>query len=150
MKHIRIYTDGSTWPKNPGNGGWGAVLLFGEVEKRVSGPLPDPTTNNQAETAAVAGALDHLKEPCKVTIYTDSQYVSLGLDKVLHKGWLPKTNRDQWRDVAFVVRSHDIKVVHVRGHTGVNYNEVAHKLAYNAAKHGEEVEEIIEPKAKTS
>ena len=150
MRTVHIYVDGSTWPQNPGNGGWGAVLKFGGAEKLVSGYLPNPTTNNQAETVAVTGAIDSLTELCYIILYTDSQYVFLCLKKLLSFGWLPKTNKDQWRDLSATIKGHEIKIVKIKGHSKNRENDIAHDLAYNAARNKIEVSKIVKPKTKTN
>ena len=85
MKSVDIYTDGSC-KSNPGPGGWAAVLVYGKTEKEISGGAAD-TTNNRMELTAVISALKLLKEPCKVTVTTDSKYVSDGLTKGWAASW---------------------------------------------------------------
>ena len=88
MKHIEIYTDGAC-SGNPGPGGYGAILVYNGVEKEISGGDKN-TTNNRMELSAVIKALEALKEPCKVTLTTDSKYVSDGITKGWARGWREK------------------------------------------------------------
>ena len=108
MKHVEIHTDGSCLG-NPGPGGWAAVLRSGDHRREISGGFA-PTTNNRMEIIAVLRALELLKEPCTVDLYTDSQYVSKAIrDKWLEgwiaRGWItsakkPVKNRDLWERMA--------------------------------------------------
>ena len=91
MKHVEIFTDGAC-QGNPGPGGWGAILRFNGVEKEISGGDPD-TTNNRMELMAVIRALQCLKEPCAVTLCSDSQYVC----NAIEKGWAVKWRQNGWR-----------------------------------------------------
>ena len=85
MKQVSIYTDGAC-SGNPGPGGWGAVLLYGQHKKEISGGEPS-TTNNRMELTAVIAALSMLKEPCAVDLYSDSKYVIDALEKGWARGW---------------------------------------------------------------
>ena len=126
---VTIYTDGGCSP-NPGVGGWGAVLLYGDSRKELSGGEID-TTNNRMELTAAIEALESLKRPCRVSLYTDSQYVRLGITS-----WLPGWKRNHWKRKGGAVKNvdlwkrlddasdrHDIHWEWVRGHTGVIENE---------------------------
>ena len=90
MKKVDIYTDGAC-SGNPGPGGWGAILCYGGVEKEISGGEPH-TTNNRMELMGVISALSMLKEPCEVTLYSDSQYVC----NALERGWARKWQSQNW------------------------------------------------------
>jgi len=83
-KKVEIFTDGAC-SGNPGPGGWGAILRYGKVEKELSGAVPD-TTNNRMELMAAIAALEALKEPCEVDLYTDSEYLKNGITQWIH-GW---------------------------------------------------------------
>ena len=91
MKHVDIYTDGAC-RGNPGKGGWGAILVYGGREKELSGGERE-TTNNRMELSAVIAALSALKEPCDITLTSDSKYV---VDAVT-KGWVESWRRNGWR-----------------------------------------------------
>lgn len=139
--HVVIWTDGSNSLRAPGRpGGWAAILLFGEKEKIVQGAMFD-CTNNQAELSACIDGLMALKKPCRVDLYTDSEYVKKGWHE-----WLPKwvknewtnalgedvANQDLWKELIAICKFHDVTFHHVRGHTGIHYNEMADKLAKEA------------------
>ncbi len=137
MKKVNIYTDGAC-RGNPGHGGWGAVLVYGSTEKELSGGEP-LTTNNRMELSAVIAALSALKEPCEVTLTTDSQYVV----NAIEKGWLDNwqknnwrksdrgevLNVDLWRELLSLLDNHKVSFVWVKGHNGHPYNERCDKLA---------------------
>jgi ribonuclease HI len=141
IKHVQIYTDGAC-SGNPGPGGWGAVLVHGEVEKELSGHEPD-TTNNRMEMMAAIASLEALKEPCHVDLYTDSTYVQKGMLEWL-KGWKargwktadkkPVKNADLWVRLEAAAARHQVKWHWVRGHNGHEYNERADQLAVVAVK----------------
>jgi len=138
-KHVSIYTDGAC-SGNPGPGGWGAILVHGEVEKEISGG-EDNTTNNRMEMMAAIHALEALKGKCEVELYTDSKYVMDGLTKWL-PGWKirswktadkkPVKNVDLWQRLEAAVDAHHVKWHWVKGHNGHDYNERADELARNA------------------
>ena len=142
MKHITIYTDGAC-KGNPGPGGWAAILSFGSIEKELSGGEPE-TTNNRMELLAVLNALSALKEPCEVTIYSDSQYFvdSVKLGRVYQwrtNGWKTSTkklalNIDLWEQILVLLEKHTVTPVWVKGHDGNLYNERCDKLASDQAK----------------
>ena len=135
MKTVSIYTDGAC-SGNPGPGGWGAILIYKGIEKEISGGEAD-TTNNRMELTAVLRALSLLKEPCAVTVTTDSQYIS----RAVNEGWLKKwkaagftkkgglKNAELWRELDALLQKHDVSFVWVRGHADNEYNNRCDKLA---------------------
>jgi ribonuclease HI len=136
---VEIYTDGGC-RGNPGPGGWAATLRHGTHEKEISGAVPD-TTNNRMELMAVIEALRTLKRPVAVRLYTDSQYVRLGITEWLKswkaRGWRtaarqPVKNQDLWEQLDALVSNHQIEWHWVPGHAGVPGNERVDALA-NAA-----------------
>jgi len=136
---VDIYTDGAC-RGNPGPGGWAALLLAGAHEKEISG-AENPTTNNRMELMAVIAALEALKRPSQVRLYTDSQYVRRGILEWLAqwkaRDWKtadrkPVKNQDLWQQLEQAAARHRIEWHWVRGHTGVPGNERADALA-NAA-----------------
>ena len=134
-KTVVIYTDGGCEP-NPGIGGWGAVLLYGENIKELSGGEPD-TTNNRMELTAAIEALSALKRPCRIHLYTDSEYVMKGITQWIaawkKKNWIrregPVKNVDLWQRLDALVEKHEVEWRWVRGHTGNTYNERCDELA---------------------
>jgi len=124
---VILYSDGSVAPKNPGVGGWGAVLIYGDRIKGMYGTLPH-ATNNYMEVYAVLLGLKGLKKPCIVNIYSDSQYAVEGL-KAIHYNRMLKTNQDLWREMRTLAKVHRIAATHVDGHATTYYNELAHELA---------------------
>ncbi len=140
-KHVHIYTDGAC-SGNPGPGGWGAVLVYGDKEKEISGH-EDATTNNRMELMAAIRALESLKTPCKVELTTDSKYVLTGMKEWLpqwkKRGWKtadkkPVKNVDLWQRLEEAAARHEIKWHWVRGHDGHEYNERADVLATGAIR----------------
>lgn len=137
MKKVDIYTDGAC-SGNPGPGGWGAILCYGGVEKEISGGEPH-TTNNRMELLAVISALKLLKEPCEVTLCTDSQYVSNALERGWAKNWQkngwmrnkkePALNPDLWQELLTLYDKHKVTIVWVKGHAGHPENERCDRLA---------------------
>jgi ribonuclease HI len=136
---VEIYTDGAC-RGNPGPGGWAALLMMGEREKEISG-AENPTTNNRMELQAVIGALQALKRPVEVRLYTDSQYVRRGILEWVPqwkaRGWKtadkkPVKNQDLWELLDTQAARHRIKWHWVPGHAGVPGNERVDALA-NAA-----------------
>lgn len=137
MKKIDIYTDGAC-SGNPGRGGWGAVLVYNGVEKELSGG-EDNTTNNRMELTAVISALNALKEPCEVTLTTDSKYVCDAVEKGWVYGWKkngwkkadkkPALNVDLWEMLLPLLEKHKVNFVWVKGHNGHPYNERCDRLA---------------------
>lgn len=144
-KNVTIYTDGAC-SGNPGPGGYGAILMYNGVEKEISGGERS-TTNNKMEILAVLRALELLKEPCNVTIYSDSAYVV----NTIEKGWLYswkknnwiKSDKKQvknielWEEMLKYLKIHNIKFVKVKGHSDNEYNNRCDKMAV------EEREKII-------
>lgn len=136
MKQVSIYTDGAC-KGNPGPGGWGALLRFGEYERELFGGEPD-TTNNRMELTAAIEALKLLKEPCRVALTTDSVYVRDGVTKWIHgwrrNGWRtaakkPVKNQDLWQALDNEVTRHQMEWHWVKGHSGHPENERADALA---------------------
>ncbi len=137
MKNVEIYTDGAC-RGNPGVGGWGAVLKYGSIEREISGGEPS-TTNNRMELTAVITALSLLKEPCHVTLTSDSKYVIDAiqkgwLDSWQKKGWRKADgkavlNIDLWEKLVALLELHKVDFVWVHGHTGHKYNERCDELA---------------------
>ena len=138
MKHVKIYTDGAC-SGNPGPGGWGAILVHGDVEKEMSGGESD-TTNNRMELMAAIEGLAALKTACQVDVYTDSTYVQKGITEWLPgwkaKGWKtasrqPVKNVDLWQQLDALVAGsgHKIDWRWVKGHAGDPGNERADGLA---------------------
>ena len=136
MKTITIYTDGAC-SGNPGKGGWGALLQFGEAEKELCGGEAQ-TTNNRMELMAAIQALESLKEPCNVTLYTDSKYVMDGITQWMvnwkKRGWKtadkkPVKNQDLWMRLDEAIARHHIQWQWVKGHAGIEGNERADALA---------------------
>ncbi|MEI6806380.1 MAG: ribonuclease HI [Myxococcaceae bacterium] len=127
---VKIYTDGSCL-KNPGPGGWAALLVMGEQEKLISGSQKD-TTNNQMELLAATKGLEALKRPCKVALYSDSQYVVKGMKEWV-KGWQknnwktaakkPVANQDYWQDLVKAAEVHTVTWHWVKAHAGHPENE---------------------------
>ena len=137
MKHVNIYTDGAC-RGNPGRGGWAAILVYGTVEKELSGGEP-MTTNNRMELSGVIAALSALKEPCDVTLTTDSQYVVNAIEKGWLEGWRKNNwrksdksqvlNVDLWQQLISQLDKHTVNFVWVKGHNGHPYNERCDTLA---------------------
>jgi len=136
LKHVIIHTDGAC-KGNPGPGGWGALLEFNGQQRRLCGGERE-TTNNRMELTAAIQALDALKEPCKVTLYTDSVYVMQGLTQWMPnwkaRNWRtadkkPVKNQDLWQRLDAAAARHQIDWQWVKGHSGHDGNEEADRLA---------------------
>ena len=137
MKHVDIYTDGAC-RGNPGKGGWGAVLVYNGREKELSGGERE-TTNNRMELTAAIKSLACLKEPCDVTLYSDSKYLVDAVTKNWvyswkSKGWKkadksPALNVDLWEELLALLDKHKVTFVWVKGHDGHAYNERCDTLA---------------------
>ncbi len=135
MKDVTIYTDGAC-SGNPGPGGWAAVLRYGAAEKELAGGEKE-TTNNRMELTAVIRALEALKEPCAVTVYTDSQYIS----RAMTEGWLAKwkaagftkkgglKNAELWRALDALLQKHEVAFHWVKGHADDETNNRCDALA---------------------
>ena len=138
---IKIYTDGSCL-NNPGNGGWAAIININNNVKKISGSVKD-TTNNKMELMAPIKALQEIKEKQPIEIYTDSQYVRLGITDWVHK-WMknnwqtskkePVKNKELWIQLYELTNSHDIKWIWVKAHSGNILNEEVDLLAKQAAE----------------
>lgn len=140
---IEIYTDGAC-SGNPGPGGWGALLRWNGHEKELSGG-EEETTNNRMEMMAVIKALQTLKKPSEVALYTDSKYVMQGVNDWLDgwkaKGWKtankkPVKNQDLWQEIDSLIQTHKVHFHWVKGHAGHPENERADKLATGAIPKG--------------
>lgn len=137
MKNVEIFTDGAC-SGNPGPGGWGAILRYNGHEKELSGGEKN-TTNNRMELTAVIKALGSLKEPCRVTLTTDSKYVSDAVNQGWALSWQkngwrkadkkPALNTDLWQKLLELLEIHDVKIVWVKGHAGHPENERCDALA---------------------
>lgn len=146
MKKVNIYTDGAC-KGNPGRGGWGTILVYGAHEKELSGGEV-MTTNNRMELMAVISGLEALREPCAVTLTSDSTYVINSITKKWLDGWVKKNwvksgntpvpNADLWKRLIAAMEPHTIEWVWVRGHNGHPYNERCDRLAVAAAEHAAE------------
>ncbi len=147
MKHVDIYTDGAC-SGNPGAGGYGTILVFGSVEKELSGGFVSTTNNRMELTAAICG-LQALKEPCDVTLYSDSKYlidaITLGwVEKWRQNGWMrnrkePAANVDLWETLLALLKLHTVKWVWVKGHAGHPMNERCDRLAVAATQKSKEL-----------
>lgn len=136
MKRIEIFTDGAC-RGNPGPGGWGALLRYGEHERELFGGEPD-TTNNRMELMAAIRALETLREPCEVDLTTDSEYVRKGISEWLPawkaRNWKtadrkPVKNADLWQQLEQAAARHTVRWHWVKGHSGHDENERADQLA---------------------
>jgi ribonuclease HI len=142
MKHVEIYTDGAC-KHNPGPGGWGALIVYGTAEKELSGGEP-VTTNNRMELLAAINALEALKEPCEVTLTSDSKYMIDSIEKKWvyswkARGWVksdktPALNPDLWERLLIQLERHKVKFIWVKGHAGHPYNERCDRLACEQAE----------------
>lgn len=140
-KTVKIFTDGAC-SGNPGPGGWGALLTYGQKTKEISGFEPE-TTNNRMELLAVIKSLQNLKRACEVHIYTDSMHVKDGIEKWIFNwkknGWKtankkPVKNIDLWQCLEEELSRHDVSWHWVKGHAGHIENERADELARSAIK----------------
>ena len=137
MKEVKIFTDGAC-SGNPGPGGWGAILKYGGKVKELSGGEKNTTNNRMELTAAIKG-LSALKEPCSVTLTTDSKYVADGItlgwaESWRKNGWRkadkkPALNPDLWEELLNLCEKHEVKIVWVKGHDGHPENERCDQLA---------------------
>ena len=138
-KTVDIYTDGAC-SGNPGPGGWGAILRYGEHEKEIAGGEKE-TTNNRMELMAAICALESIKEPVSAQVYTDSKYLRSGITDWINKwrrnGWRtaakkPVKNVDLWQRLEAATARHDVSWHWVKGHAGHPENERADALARGA------------------
>jgi ribonuclease HI len=139
MKHVVIYTDGAC-RGNPGPGGWGVLLQYGEHEKTLSG-AEDETTNNRMELMGAIQGLASVQESCKIDLYTDSQYVQKGISLWIKdwkaRGWIksdkkPVKNADLWKLLDIEAARHQVKWHWVKGHSGHPENDRVDQLANDA------------------
>ena len=157
-QRVTIYTDGGCIG-NPGPGGWGAVLLYGEHVRDLSGRYRD-TTNNRMELRAAIEALNTLKRPCPVDLYTDSEYVRQGITQWIanwqRRGWKtmdkkPVKNQDLWQQLLAAVARHEpaggVTWHWTKGHAGDRWNEQVDQLANNAARAVTDADPIDAPDA---
>ena len=142
MKHVDLYTDGAC-SGNPGPGGYGAILVYNGKEKELSEGFLE-TTNNRMEILGVINGLKALKEPCEVTVYSDSKYVV----DAIEKGWLfqweengwrrsnkePVMNPELWMELLVLMEEHEVSFVWVKGHNDHPMNERCDKLAVSATQ----------------
>ncbi|MBR7142275.1 MAG: ribonuclease HI [Clostridia bacterium] len=137
---VNLYTDGAC-SGNPGPGGYGAVLVYGNTEKELSGAQAD-TTNNRMELLAAIVGLQALKKPCRVTLYSDSSYLVNAIEKEWLSAWQQRgwkkadrsavLNRDLWEQLLELLKVHEVRFVWVKGHNGHPYNERCDRLAVAA------------------
>ncbi|MFG1921924.1 ribonuclease HI [Cryptosporangium sp. NPDC048952] len=134
---VVIHTDGACIP-NPGPGGWGAVLRYGDVVKELRGGEAGTTTNNRMELMAAIRSLESLTRPCSVVLHTDSSYVQQGITSWMTKwkrnGWMtaarqPVKNADLWVRLDAAIGVHEVEWKWVKGHAGDPGNERADELA---------------------
>lgn len=141
QKKVIIYTDGAC-SGNPGPGGWGAILIYNDKRKEISGFEQD-TTNNRMELLAAISALESLKSPCSVALYSDSEYLRQGITRWIHgwkkNGWKnaskkPVKNVDLWQRLETAAERHKVEWHWVKGHSGHPENDRADQLATDAIK----------------
>jgi ribonuclease HI len=145
-KHVYIYTDGSC-DTTTGDGGWAYLLVYGKIKKEAA-DFEAKTTNNRMELTAAVKALEALKEPCEVTLTTDSQYLRKAftegwLDKWQRNGWKtaskdPVKNQDLWEELLTLTQKHSLSWEWTQGHAGHLENERVDKLALKARLKGED------------
>lgn len=141
-KEIEIFTDGAC-SGNPGPGGWGAILRYRGVERELSGGEA-ATTNNRMELTAAIKALEALKSPCRVTLYSDSRYLIDAVDKGWARGWRargwvksdkkPALNPDLWERLLDLLEQHEVRLVWVKGHAEHPENERCDRLAVEQSR----------------
>lgn len=142
MKDVIIYTDGAC-SNNPGPGGWGAIVMHKDVKKEISG-FEDNTTNNKMEIMAVIKALEILKEPCNVKVYSDSAYVVNSISKGWVYSWKKNNwiksdkkkakNIELWESLLKLINIHKIEFIKVKGHSDNEYNNRCDELATSQIK----------------
>ena len=150
LKSVEIFTDGAC-RGNPGPGGWGAILRYKGYEKSISGGEPE-TTNNRMELRAVIEAIRLLKEPCEITLLSDSKYVCDALDKGWVYSWQKKSwkksdgkpalNSEMWEELLSLIRVHTLKIEWIKGHAGHTENEAWDRMATAEADRFANMEEI--------
>lgn len=142
MEEITIYTDGAC-SGNPGPGGWGAILMMGDVRKEISGGSEN-TTNNIMELSAVIEALRLLKRPCKVNVFSDSAYVVNAFNQKWIYGWIKKNwrtaggdsvkNKELWQELYSLTKVHDVTFNKVKGHADNEFNNRCDEMAVAESK----------------
>ena len=142
MDKVTIYTDGAC-SGNPGPGGWGAILMFQDLKKEISGGQKD-TTNNVMELSAVIEALKLLKRPCEVNLYSDSAYVVNAFLQKWIVNWQKNNwktsdkkdvkNKELWQELLALTNIHKVKFIKVKGHADNEFNNRCDELARNAIK----------------
>ena len=142
MKKVTIYTDGAC-SGNPGPGGWGSILMFGDIKKEISGAVKE-TTNNIMEITAVIEALKCLKEECEVEIYSDSAYVVNAFNQGWIANWIknnwrnaskePVKNKELWQELIALTEKHKVTFIKVKGHSDNEFNNRCDELATGAIK----------------
>jgi ribonuclease HI len=151
---VKLFSDGAC-SGNPGPGGWACVLVFGELQRVLSG-YEAQTTNNRMELLGVIGGLKVLQRPCYVDITTDSQYVKNAftegwLNNWIRNGWVTKSkspvkNQDLWQELCYLQRQHELQWHWVKGHSGHHYNDMCDEYARKAIvqKAGVDLRENLE------
>ena len=142
MEEVTIYTDGAC-SGNPGPGGWGALLMYKNIKKEISGGKEN-TTNNVMELTAVIEGLKLLKFSCKVKLYSDSAYVVNGFNQKWIYGWIkngwknsskePVKNKELWQELYNLTKVHEVEFIKVKGHADNEYNNRCDELARKAIK----------------
>lgn len=142
MKEVKVYTDGAC-SGNPGAGGWGTILEYKGIKREISGGMAE-TTNNRMELTAVIEGLKALKESCKVTVITDSQYVANGINLGWAESWKangwrkkdrkPALNPELWDALLSEIARHDVTIEWIKGHAGHPENERCDELAVMESK----------------
>lgn len=137
MKNIEIFTDGAC-SGNPGPGGWGAILRYENSEKEISGGEKN-TTNNRMELMAFIKALETLKEPYIITVYSDSKYLCDAINQKWLYNWekhnwiksdrKPVLNSDLWKRIMLLLKNHEFRLIWIKGHAGHRENERCDRLA---------------------
>lgn len=137
MENVVIYTDGAC-SGNPGPGGWGAILMYKDVKKEISGGMPE-TTNNIMEITAVIEALKMLKFPCEVEVYSDSAYVVNAFKEKWIENWQKNNwktsskaavkNKELWQELIKLTNIHTVEFIKVKGHADNEYNNRCDELA---------------------
>ncbi len=142
MEKVIIYTDGAC-SGNPGPGGWGAILMYKDNKKEISGGKKD-TTNNVMELTAVIEGLKMLKFPCDVEVYSDSAYVVNAFNQKWINSWIknnwktsgkePVKNKEIWQELYELTKIHNVKFIKVKGHSDNEFNNRCDEMAREAIK----------------